>query len=264
MTAVAVGRLNVGSIRHFLEHQFVRYRATWSSTLISSVLFPVVFLLAVGFGLGSQIDDTSSLGTADYPSFIGPGVLAGVATLQAGGLSLWPTLGAIKWEGDYQAALSTPLATAELVIGHIAWIGFRITVSATVYLAVLTVFGVVGSWWAVAAPLAAFLVAIAVAGPLSAWSSAQDSDDSFGPINRLGLTPLFLFSGAFFPLDQLPAAVAWISRAFPVWHGVELTRGLINGTLGLLPALGHVVYLLLWAAFGAALSVRSFRKRLAA
>ncbi len=253
-----------GSIRHFLEHQFVRYRATWSSTLITSVLFPVFFLLAVGFGLGTQIDDTSALGTADYASFIGPGVLAGVATLQAGGLSLWPTLGAIKWQGDYAAALATPLTTTELVIGHILWIGFRILVSATVYLGVLAVFGVVDSWWALAAPPVAFLLAMAVAGPLSAWSASQDSDDTFGPINRLGLTPLFLFSGAFFPLEQLPTAVAWVSRAFPVWHGVEMTRGLINGTVTVGPALGHVAYLFAWAFIGAALSVRSFTRRLAA
>lgn len=254
----------MGPVRHFLEHQFVRYRSTWTSTLISSVLFPAFFLLAVGFGLGSQIDDTSSLGTADYPSYIGPGVLAGVAMLQAGGLSLWPTLGAIKWQGDYQAALATPLTARGLVVGHITWIGIRITVSAIVYMGVLTAFGVVGSWWAVLAPLAAFATAVAVAGPLSAWSASQDADDSFGPINRLGLTPLFLFSGAFFPIDQLPAVLAWGSRAFPVWHGVELTRGLINGTLGPAAGAGHAAYLMLWAAAGVALSIRSFTNRLAA
>jgi len=254
----------MASVRHFLEHQFVRYRATWTSTLISSVLFPVFFLLAVGFGLGSQIDDTSSLGTDDYPAYIGPGVLAAVAMLQAGGLSLWPTLGAIKWQGDYQAALATPLSTRGLVVGHVMWIGFRIAVSASVYLLVLTVFGVVSSWLAVLAPVAAFATALAIAGPLSSWSASQDSDMSFGPINRLGLTPLFLFSGAFFPISQLPAVVAWVSRVFPAWHGVELTRGLINGSLGAATGLGHFAYLMLWAGAGVVLAVRSFTKRLAA
>lgn len=261
MTATQV---RVAPVVHFLEHQFVRYRATWTSTLISSVLFPCFFLLAVGFGLGTQIDDTSTLGTDDYPSFIGPGVLGGVALLQAGGLSLWPTLGAIKWQGDYQASLATPLSTNGLVVGHITWIGFRILVSATVYLAVLTAFGVVGSWWAVLAPLAAFMVAIAVAGPLSAWSASRDDDGSFGPISRLGMTPLFLFSGAFFPIEQLPAALAWLSRAFPVWHGVELTRGLVNGSIAATSAVGHAAYLGLWAAVGVALAARSFERRLAA
>ena len=107
-------------------------------------------------------------------------------------------------------------------------------------------------------------VALAVAGPLSAWSASQESDGSFGPINRLVLTPLFLFSGAFFPIEQLPAALAWLSRVFPVWHGVELTRGLINGTLGASAGIGHVAYLAFWSAAGVALSVRSFTNRLAA
>lgn len=254
----------MAAVRHFLEHQFVRYRATWWSTIISSVLFPCFFLLAVGFGLGSQIDDTSSLGTSDYPSYIGPGVLGAVAVLQAGGLSLWPTLGSIKWQGDYQAALATPLSTPGLVVGHITWIGFRITVSATLYLAVLAAFGVVSSWLALLAPLAAFMVALAIAGPLSAWSASQDADDSFGPINRLGLTPLFLFSGAFFPISQLPDVIGWISRAFPVWHGVELTRGLVNGTIEAGAGVGHAAYLLVWAAAGCLLAIRSFESRLAA
>ncbi len=254
----------MAAIRHFLEHQFVRYRATWWSTIISSVLFPCFFLLAVGFGLGSQIDDTSSLGTVDYPSYIGPGVLGGVAVLQAGGLSLWPTLGAIKWQGDYQAALSTPLTTPGLVVGHILWIGFRITVSATLYLAVLAAFGVVSSWLALLAPAAACLVALSIAGPLSAWSASQDSDDTFGPINRLGLSPLFLFSGAFFPISQLPVVIGWISRLFPVWHGVELTRGLVNGTLEAAAGIGHVAYLLVWSLAGLLLAIRSFEARLAA
>ena len=254
----------MAAVGHFLEHQFVRYRATWSSTVVTSVLFPVFFLLAVGFGLGSQIDDTSTLGTDDYASFVGPGVLAAVAVLQAGGLSLWPTLAAIKWEGDYQASLSTPLSTRGLVVGHIVWIGFRITVSATVYLVVLVLFGVVGSWWAVLAPVAAFTTALAIAGPLSAWSGAQDADDSFGPINRLGLTPLFLFSGAFFPIEQLPDALEWGVRVLPAWHGVELTRGVVNGTLGAAAGVGHAVYLLLWAVVGGVFCVRSFTKRLAA
>ena len=255
----------MGPIGHFLEHQFVRYRATWWSTIISSVLFPSFFLLAVGFGLGSQIDDTSSLGTTDYPSYIGPGVLGAVAVLQAGGLSLWwAAVGSMKWQGDYQAALATPLRSRGVVVGHVVWIGLRITVSATLYLAVLTAFGVVSSWSALLAPPAAFVVALAIAGPLSAWSARQDSDDSFGPINRLGLTPLFLFSGAFFPISQLPEVIGWISRAFPVWHGVELTRGLVNGTLGAANGVGHVAYLFVWAVVGCLLAVRSFESRLAA
>ncbi len=254
--------LTITGLRHFLEHQFIRYRATWRSTVISSLLFPIFFLVTIGFGLGSQIDDTSSLGTTDYASFVGPGVLATVAMLQAGGLSLWPTLGAIKWEGTYQAALATPLTAAELATGHILWIGIRVLVGASLYLSVLVMFGIATSPLAALAPLAAALTGLAFAAPLSAFTATREKDSSFGPINRVGLTPMFLFSGAFFPVSQLPDTVEWFSRAMPVWHGVALSRGLITGTIGWFGAVGHTAYLLLWILVGWLFAVRTFTARL--
>ena len=230
---------------------------------MSSVLYPIMFLLAIGYGLGSQVDDTSSLGTDDYVSFVGPGVMAAVAMVQAGGLSLWPTLGAIKWEGDYRAALATPLTSTELATGHVLWIGFRSLVAATVYTTVLVVFGVADSFLAVLAPAAAALTALAFAAPISAWSASRESDGTFSVINRAGITPMFLFSGAFFPVEQLPDSVEWVSRIVPVWHGVSLTRGLVNGSLDLWPAIGHAAYLMLWFGLGLVACVRVFTRRLA-
>lgn len=255
---------SAASLWHFFENQFVHYKATWTATIISSLFFPIVFLVSVGFGLGSQIDDTSTLGTTDYASFVGPGVLAAVAMVQAGGLSLWPTLGAIKWEGTYQAVLATPLTAAELATGHIAWIGFRVLVPSTLYLSVLAVFGIVGSFLAVLAPIAATLTGLAFAAPISAFAASREKDDLFGVINRVGLTPMFLFSGAFFPVDQLPDSVEWISRLVPVSHGVSLTRGLVNGTIGFGASVGHAAYLCLWILIGWAWAVRTFRARLSA
>lgn len=250
------------ALRHFLEGQWARYRATWTSTIISSLLFPVFFLLSIGFGLGSQVDDTSSLGTVDYAAFVGPGVLAAVAMVQAGGLSLWPTLGAIKWEGTYQAALATPLTAAELATGHIVWIGFRVLVGASFYLIVLAVFGVVSSPLATLAPIAAALTGMAFAAPLSAFSATRDDDNAFGAINRMVLTPMFVFSGAFFPVEQLPDSVEWIARLVPVSHGVELCRSLVNGTVGTTQVAVNTGYLVLWIVAGWLWAVRTFRARL--
>lgn len=262
------GRVNGGprpsiELWHFLEHQAVRSRATWTSTIVSSLLYPVMFLVAIGFGLGSQIDDTTSLGTDDYVSFVGPGVVAAAAMMQATGLSLWPTLGAVKWEGTYQAVLATPLASRELATGHLLWIGFRAFVSSSLYLVVLTLFGIPGSWWTLMVPLICIATALAFAAPISAWSATRESDMSFGIILRLLITPMFLFSGAFFPVDQLPDSIEWFSRAIPVWHGVELSRGLVGGTVEFGPAIGHLGYLLLWCLIGWVAAVRAFESRLA-
>ncbi len=255
--------LGVG-LWHFLENQFVRYRATWTSTIITSILFPIMFLVSIGFGLGTQIDDTSSLGTDDYASFVGPGILAAVALIQAGSLSLWPTLGAIKWEGTYQAALSTPLTAAELATGHILWIGFRVVVGASFYLAVLALFGIVASPLGLLAPLVAGLTGLSIAAPLSAYSATRESDNTFSLINRVGLTPMFLFSGAFFPVAQLPDSVEWVSKVIPVSHGVELSRNLVNGTISAGPAALNVGVLVLWAGLGWAMAIRTFEARLSA
>lgn len=250
------------TLGYFLEHQARRFRTTLRPTIINGLLSPVLFLFTVGFGLGSQIDDPSALGTVDYASFVGPGVLATVAVQQASSQSLWPTLGAIKWEGTYQTALVTPLTPTELATGHITWIGLRVLAGSVLYTTVLVLFGIATSALTVFAPFAAALTAIAFAGPISGWVATRDGDYAFSVVNRVIITPVFLFSGAFFPLDEVPAVVAWLARALPASHGVTLCRGLIVGGLDLGAALGHLGFICLWIGGGWLVATRTFTRRL--
>ncbi len=250
------------SLWHFLEHQFQRYRTTWRGTIVSGLVSPILFLLSIGFGLGSQIDDTSSLGTTDYASFVGPGVLAGVAMIQGANLGLWPTLGALKWEGTYQAVLSTPLTAVELATGHVLWIGFRVLIGSSLYVGILALFGIAGSWTALLAPVIASLTAMAFAAPVSAFAATQDNDNAFSLIARVVISPLFLFSGAFFPTSQLPVVVEWLAAVIPVSHGVELCRHVINGETDLSADAVHLAVILTWLIVGWVLVTRSFSKRL--
>lgn len=250
------------SLWHFLEHQFRRYRSTWRATIISGLVSPMLFLGTIGFGLGSQIDDTSTLGTLDYASFVGPGVLAGAAMIQGASLGLWPTLGAIKWEGTYQAALTTPLTAGELATGHVLWIGFRVLVGSTLYVVILTLFGISSSWLAIFAPLIACCTGMAFGAVVSAFAATQERDNAFGLISRVVISPLFLFSGAFFPTSQLPAGVEWIAALVPVSHGVELCRNLITGQANVGTELRHLAVLLAWLVAGWLLALRTFTRRL--
>jgi lipooligosaccharide transport system permease protein len=265
-TTGAVGRgLSRSGLRHFFEHQLRRYRSTWRGTVVSGVANPVVFLLALGVGLGSLIDaeGRGDLGAAaSYLEFVGPGLLAAAAMQSGAAESLWPTLGALKWEGTYKAVLATPLTAAELATGHLAWIGFRVAVGSTLFTTVLVAFGIPRSPWTVLAVPAAVLTALAFAAPLSAFSAAQDTDETFPMINRVGIIPLFLFSGAFFPVDQLPTAVATLARLTPLWHGVTLSRELMLGTATVPGAAGHVAYLLAFVAVGWWWAIRTFTARL--
>jgi lipooligosaccharide transport system permease protein len=259
------GGLSGSGLRHFLEHQLRRYRTTWRGTVVSGVANPVVFLLALGVGLGSLIDQEGrgDLGAAaTYLEFVGPGLLA-AAAMQAGTAeSLWPTLGALKWEGTYKAVLATPLSAAELATGHILWIGFRVAVGATLYTLVLTAFGIPRSPWTVLAVPAAVLTALAFAAPFSAFSARQETDETFPMINRVLIVPLFLFSGAFFPIEQLPAALEVAARLTPLWHGVTLCRDLMLGSATLAGAVGHLAFLLLFVIAGWWWAVRTFSARL--
>jgi lipooligosaccharide transport system permease protein len=258
--------LSGAGLRHFFEHQLRRYRSTWRGTVVSGVANPVVFLLALGVGLGSLIDaeGRGDLGAATtYLEFVGPGLLA-AAAMQAGAAeSLWPTLGALKWEGTYKAVLATPLTAAELATGHLAWIGFRVGVGASLFTAVLVAFGIPRSPWTVLAVPAAVLTALAFAAPLTAFSARQETDETFPMINRVVIIPLFLFSGAFYPVEQLPAALEALARLTPLWHGVTLCRDLMLGTATVAGAVGHVAYLLAVVAAGWWWALRTFSARLA-
>jgi lipooligosaccharide transport system permease protein len=266
-SVLAPGRgLSGAGLSRFLEHQFRRYRTTWRGTIVSGVANPVVFLLALGVGLGSLIDtDGRDLGAAaSYLEFVGPGLLAAAAMQSAAAESLWPTLGALKWEGTYKAVLATPLTAAELATGHLCWIAFRVAVGASLYTLVLVAFGIPTSAWAALAVPVAVLTGLAFAAPLSAFSASRDSDETFPIINRVVIIPLFLFSGAFFPVDQLPAALAAAARFTPLWHGVTLSRDLMLGAATPAATVGHVAYLSVFVVAGWWAALRTFSGRLAA
>ncbi len=263
MTALAEPRPpgDLAGIGQFCAVQFTRFRAAGFSALLAGVANPLFFLLAIGMGLGSQIDG-ADLPTDDYLSFVGAGVVAAFAFTQGAGLSMWPTMAAVKWEGTYDAALTTPLTVRALAVGHVAWTGIRAAIMAALYLVALVPFGVIASPAAVLAVPAAALSAMTASAPLSAYSVTRDTDASFSVIMRVGVTPLFLFSGAFFPVDQLPDSIEWVTWLVPLWHGVELCRGLITDTIGVGDALVHVLVQLAVAGAGTLAAVRTFGRRL--
>jgi lipooligosaccharide transport system permease protein len=130
--------------------------------------------------------------------------------------------------------------------------------------AVAALLGAVPSPWGVLAVPAAALGGLAFAAPLTAYSAGQDSDMSFPIIMRVAVVPMFLFSGTFFPVDQLPGWLAPFARVSPLWHAVELCRGATTGSLSFGAAVGHTAFLSAVVALGCWWGVRTFRARLAA
>lgn len=254
--------LHPTSLWHVVEHHIRRTRRAWAGLLLSGVLNPVFTMLALGYGIGSQIDDTTSLGTPDYLHFVGPGVLTGAAFLQGGFTALWPTMSAIRWEGAYQNVVRTPASAAEALTGHLLWIALRITFSSSLFLVVL----LIGIGWSgplsLLTPLVAAITAVSAAAPICAFTARRDNDRGFSLVSRLIVTPLFVFSGTFTSVDSFPEWVQFVIKLFPSYHGVALTRGLINETADLPSALGHLAIIALWVGVGWFVAVAGFRKAL--
>ena len=171
-------------------------------------------------------------------------------------------MGAIKWTRVYHAMIATPLTERDVFVGHQLFVITRVFTSAAAYLVVITAFGAVSSWWGILTVPAAVLVGTAFSMPMAALATAVEDGSTFVTIFRFLIVPMFLFSGTFFPVTQLPLAFELAAYLTPIWHGVELCRMLTLGTVELGSALGHTAYLLAWTLVGFELARRSYRRRL--
>jgi lipooligosaccharide transport system permease protein len=241
------------------------YRRTWRASVVTTFLNPVLYLAAMGVGLGHFVNrggHQSLLGGVSYLQFVAPALAAVTAATTAAGEATYPVMGALRWLKTYFAMLATPLRVGDVLAGHLAWMAARVAAAVGAYLVVMAVFGTTPSWETVAVLPVGVLVGLAFAAPLTAFSAAQENDNSFSLIFRLGLVPLFLFSGVFFPISVLPAGLRVVAYATPLWHGVALCRSLTLGRATAGPAAVHVAYLVAAAGLGAAVAHRTFARRM--
>lgn len=243
----------------------IGYRRLWRSSLFTTTVVPVIYLAAMGVGLGSLINRNpqgSPLDGVDYLTFLAPGLLAAAAMQTAAVESTWPVLASIKWVGTYKTMLASPLGILDVALGHLLWMALRVTLTSVVFTAVIVGFGAARSPEVVLAVPAAVLTGMAFATPITAYTATLERDIGLAALMRFVIVPLFLFSGTFFPVSQLPDAIRPVAYATPLWHGVELCRSLALGTARPTTVFVHVAYLGAWAAGGAALAVVRLRRRL--
>jgi lipooligosaccharide transport system permease protein len=240
-----------------------QYSKTWRSSLTTSFLYPILYLAGMGLGLGSLVDKhVHTVAGVSYLDYIAPGLLGATAMQIGANDAMYPVMGAIKWLRTYFAMLATPLRVDDVLIGHLVWIAVRVGIVSTAYLAVIAAFGVVASPLAVLALPAAVITGTAFAAPIAAFAATQDKDIGFTTIYRFGLIPLFLFSGTFFPISRLPGWLQPVAEATPLFHGVDLCRGLVLGTLSFGSGVGDAAYLVGLTALGFVLARRTFASRL--
>lgn len=249
--------------RAVAEHWMRKYRRVWFGTAISSFLAPLLYLAGMGFGLGLLVDRASGgVGGVPYVVFIAPGVLASTAMQVGVGEASFSVMGGIKWDRIYHGMLATPLGPVDVVAGQLAFIAFRVLTSCAVFLAVAGLLGTVRSPWALAALAVATLCGVACAACSFAYAARLDNDRGLTLMFRFVITPMTLFAGTFFPIEQLPGwlqPVAWVT---PLWHAVDACRSLVLGTATPGPVAGHVAYLGAWLVAGVWLAVRVLRRRM--
>ena len=218
MTALAPVPWGVGRV---FEHRFLQYKRSYRATIFSSFLTPVLFLASMGLGLGTYVDSSANqaLGGVSYLAFLAPGLLAAACMQSAAFEAAFPIMAGLEWTRVFHAMHATPINGRDIALGNLAWITARMFLVATIFTLVIVLFGAAASPLIVLAIPVAALTGLAFAAPIVAFSATQRTPEKFNSLFRFGITPLFLFSGTFFPVEIAAgrgpaaglghAAVAW-------------------------------------------------------
>jgi lipooligosaccharide transport system permease protein len=266
MTGALVNRVVPARPRHggppaMVERSVLVYRRVWP-VLASGLLEPVFYLFSIGIGVGALVGQVVLVdGTSiDYKAFVAPALLAASAMNGAIYDATFNIFFKLKYAKLYDAVLSTPMSSRDVAVGETAWSLIRGALYASAFLLVMLVAGLVGSWWAVLALPAATLIGFAFAATGMAMTTYMRSWQDFEWV-QLALLPMFLFATTFYPLSIYPRAVQLFVECTPLYHAIELMRGLVLGRTG--PGLlGHAAYLLVMGLFGLAVTARRLERLL--
>jgi lipooligosaccharide transport system permease protein len=232
----------------------------WRGALLPTFLDPLFYLVAMGFGLGTYLATIQGI---SYEDFIAPGLVASAAMWAAAFETTYNVYIKMNENRLYDALLATPIEVADLVTGEIAWAATRSLVYGTSFLAVITAFGLVDSWWALAIPACLLVGGACFAVIGMAFTALIQKIDLYSYFFTLFITPMFLFSGIFFPLERLPGALEVVAWFTPLYHLVNLMRDLATGP-GAATVAGDLAWLVTLTLLLFPLPVAKMRQRLIA
>lgn len=247
------------------EWRLIGMRAYWTSILGSALLTPVLYVIAMGIGLGTLVDSASGgVDGVPYLTFVAPGLLVATVVMSAANETMFPVMDGFKWGKLYFARATTAASPTQVALGELLAVAVRMAAEAAVFWVVLVLLGAVTSTTSVLMIPITALAGVAFGAPLMAYSATVEQEGyQFSMVQRFIVMPMFLFAGTFYPLSAMPVYLQWIGWISPMWHGTQLARAVGFG----LPLAGwevavHLLFLAVLAAVGAWLGVRNFTRRL--
>jgi lipooligosaccharide transport system permease protein len=218
-----VRRLEPAAIGGVMSRELANFRTYWKGTTFSSVLEPIVYLLAFGLGLSATLVD--EVNGVPYIEFVGTGMVATAVIFSSALPAMFGTFVKHRFQNTYDAILAAPVDVEELVTAEMLWIGLRSGTYGCIPLLVTICFGLDPAPGMLLVPIFCFVTALGFAGFGVAMAATVAKIDQFNYVTALCITPLFLVAGTFFPIDGLPQGVQVVAQINPLLQLVELVRG---------------------------------------
>ncbi len=219
---------------------------------------PALYLLGLGYGLGSFIGEMDRL---PYLAFLASGIIASSAMTTASFEGMYSVFTRMVPQRTYEALLATPLQVDDILAGEMLWCATKSLFSGIAILVLAALLGVVAGWQALWVLPVVFLIGLCFAGPALVMTAFSPSYDFFNYYFVLAITPMFMLSGVFYPISTFPETLQALVQVLPLTHAVALTRPLVTGQPLADPAL-HLAVLAGYAVLGYYLAVALVRKRL--
>ncbi len=221
-----------------LARNLIVFRKTWATNLAFNIVEPLLYLAALGAGLGVMVEDIEGM---SYTQFIAPGIVATSAMWAAAAEGSYDSFVRMHFQKIYHAIVATPINLEEVVVGELLYGTFKSVLSGTVIMGVIAALGLVLSPWALFTPVVLVLNGLVFSQIAMIWTGIVPKIDNFAYFFTLIVTPMFLFSEVFFPLDVLPQILQQLAWLLPLYHVVALLRAL---TIGLVSA--ELIYHVMW------------------
>ena len=253
--APTVHRLEPSALAGVMSRDVVMFGRYWKATTFSSVMQPVIYLLAFGLGLRATVR------LPHYVEYLGTGVVATAILFSSAFPGMFNTFVRWQFQRTYDAMLAAPVDTEELMTAEILWISVRAGVYGMAPLLVAIAFGLDPAWGMALVPLIGVLTGFGFAAFGVLIAAVAKTIDNFNYVTSAVLTPMFLAAGTFFPVSNLPEGIRVVALINPLYHCVQLVRDASLEHL-CLADLGHVAVLLAFALVMWRLAVWRMSKRL--